>query len=69
MSIFNKNNENELIAVLTAAVIAAMGGTGLSGGSPSAGNLKIKSYRRVPNNLPAWNIAGRNDVINSRNMA
>ena len=51
-------NEDELIAVLTAAVAASL--------NTSTYNLQIKSYRRIGTNAPAWNQAGRNDTINSR---
>ena len=51
-------NSEELIAVLTAAVAASL--------NTSTYNLKIKSYRRVGNNAPAWNKAGVRETINSR---
>lgn len=51
-------NEEELIAVLTAAVAASL--------NTSTYNLKIKSFRRIGNTAPAWNKAGLNDTINSR---
>ena len=51
-------NDEELIAVLTAAVAASL--------NTSTYNLKIKSYRRVQNNAPAWNKAGLRDTIDSR---
>lgn len=51
-------DEEELIAVLTAAVAASL--------NTSTYHLHIKSYRRIGNNAPAWNQAGLNDVINSR---
>lgn len=51
-------DEGELIAVLTAAVAASL--------NTSTYNLKIKSYRRVDNKMPAWNKAGVTETINSR---
>ena len=51
-------DESELIAVLTAAVAASL--------NTSTYNLKIKSYRRVDNKMPAWNKAGVTETINSR---
>jgi sodium pump decarboxylase gamma subunit len=51
-------DDEELIAVLTAAVAASL--------NTSTYNLKIKSYRRVGNNAPAWNKAGLEENINSR---
>ncbi len=50
--------DEELIAVLTAAIAASL--------NTSTYNLNIKSFRRVGNNSPAWNKAGLNETINSR---
>ena len=55
--VLNEEDPN-LIAVLAAAVAASL--------NTSAYNLKIKSYRRVGNNAPAWNKAGLRDTIDSR---
>lgn len=51
-------DEDELIAVLTAAVAASL--------NTSTYNLRIKSYRRTDNKMPAWNKAGLNETINNR---
>ena len=51
-------DEEELVAVLTAAVAACM--------NTSTYNLKIKSFRRIENTSPSWNKAGLRDVIDSR---
>ncbi len=51
-------DEEELIAVITAAIAASL--------NTSTYNLKIKSLRRVSNTAPAWNRAGLNETINSR---
>lgn len=51
-------DEDELIAVLTAAVAASL--------NTSTYNLRIKSYRRTDNKMPAWNKAGVNETINNR---
>ena len=51
-------NEEELIAVITAAIAASL--------NTSTYNLQIKSYRRVNNNTPAWNKAGVTETINNR---
>lgn len=51
-------DDDELIAVLTAAVAASL--------NTSTYNLRIKSYRRVNNNTPAWNKAGVNETINNK---
>ena len=54
----NVVNEEELIAVLTAAVAASL--------NTSTYNLQIKSYRRVGNSKPSWNRAGVTETINNR---
>lgn len=51
-------NEEELIAVLTAAVAASL--------NTSTYNLNIKSYRRIEDKKPAWNKAGLRETINNR---
>lgn len=51
-------DETELIAVLTAAVAASL--------NTSTYNLRIKSYRRTDNKMPAWNRAGVSETINNR---
>lgn len=51
-------DDEELIAVLTAAVAASL--------NTSTYNLQIKSYRRIGNNSPAWNKAGVEETINNR---
>ncbi len=53
-----EEDDEELIAVLTAAVAASL--------NTSTYNLRIKSFKRVGNNAPAWNKAGLNETINSR---
>ncbi len=51
-------DETELVAVLAAAVAASL--------NTSTYNLKIKSYRRIDNKMPAWNKAGVTETINNR---
>lgn len=51
-------DEEELIAVLTAAVAASM--------NTSTYHLNIKSYKRIGNSAPSWNQAGLRDVIDAR---
>ncbi len=51
-------DDEELIAVLTAAIAASL--------NTSTYNLNIKSFRRIGNAAPAWNKAGLNETINSR---
>ncbi len=53
-----EEDDEELIAVLTAAIAASL--------NTSTYNLNIKSFRRVKNTAPAWNKAGLNETINSR---
>lgn len=53
-----QEDDGELAAVITAAV-AAMMGTSQSG-------IVVRSIRRVGVNVPSWNAAGRNDIINTR---
>lgn len=53
-----EKNEEELIAVLTAAVAASL--------NTSTYNLKIKSYRRIASNNNAWQKAGLNESIGNR---
>jgi len=48
--------DEELIAVLTAAVAAAIGE------GATAGGLVVRSYRRI-NHIPAWERAGKNEQI------
>ena len=57
-TVVSEEDEDELIAVLTAAVAASL--------NTSTYNLKIKSYRRVTNTNPAWNKAGVNETISNR---
>lgn len=51
-------DDNELIAVLTAAVAACL--------NTSTYNLNIKSFRRIANTSPDWQKAGLRDVIDAR---
>ena len=50
-------NDNELIAVISAAIAASMGGQS---------NLVVRSIRRVYDPTPVWAQIGRNDVMASR---
>ena len=51
-------NEEELIAVITAAIAASL--------NTSTDNRQIKSYRRIEDKKPAWNKAGLRESINNR---
>ena len=57
-AVTDDTDEDELIAVLTAPVAASL--------NTSTYNLRIKSYRRTDNKIPAWNKAGVNETINNR---
>lgn len=48
----------DTIAVITAAIIAFLGGKT---------NIEIKSIRRVPNNTNAWTLAGRLSLMRGWN--
>ncbi len=51
-------DEEELIAVLTAAVAASL--------NTSTYHLQIKSYRRIDQKSPAWNKAGLRETFENR---
>ena len=53
----NKPDNDELIAVITAAIAASLG--------TEESKFKIKSYKRIPSKKPIWNRAGINDTIDS----
>ena len=54
--------DDELAAVITAAVAAYIGG---SGGSVTADKLRITSIKRVTGTLPPWRNAGIYESVNS----
>lgn len=51
--------DEELVAVLTAAVVASMG-------LQSTYNLQIKSYRKIENHSPVWNAVSRRENLDNR---
>lgn len=53
-----QTDDEELIAVLTAAIAASL--------NTSTYNLKIKSYRRMGNGASEWNKAGVRETIENR---
>ncbi len=57
-SVAVEKEEEELVAVLTAAVAASL--------NTSTYNLKIKSFRRIGQNAPAWNAAARKEQIENQ---
>lgn len=52
----DESSNEELIAVITAAVLAA------SKSHPGI-KLKVRSFRRIPQTSPVWNLAGRHEQI------
>ncbi len=52
-----EEDEEELIAVITAAIAASL--------NTSTYNLKIKSFRRVGQTAPAWNAVSRKEQLES----
>jgi len=48
----------EIIAVITAAIVASMGSSGAG--------FKVKSIKRIGHTTPVWNVAGRNEYILSK---
>jgi len=50
---------DELLSVLTAAVLASIK-------SGPDYTIQVKSFRRIPQNTPVWNIAGRTEHIASK---
>lgn len=56
---FDELSDEELIAVLTAAVMASMGN------DPEC-KLKVKSFRRIPQTAPIWNTVGRSEYISGK---
>lgn len=46
----------ELVAVITAAIMASVD-------THPGYNIRLKSFRRIPQTAPAWNLAGRNEYI------
>jgi glutaconyl-CoA/methylmalonyl-CoA decarboxylase subunit delta len=51
--------DEELVAVLTAAVLSYMKD------KTTDSKIRIKSYRRIPQTSPVWNITGRIEQINT----
>ncbi|WP_053955576.1 OadG family protein [Inediibacterium massiliense] len=54
----NETNEEELIAVITAAIAASM--------KTSTHNIVVKNIKRVADPTPAWGRAGRMEQMNRR---
>lgn len=48
----------ELIAAITAAIVASMGGSGTG--------FKVRSIKHIGHTTPIWNVAGRNEYILSK---
>lgn len=54
----NEVNDEELVAVISAAIAASMG--------LSVPQLNIKSIKRMPQTTPAWAVASRQDQISRK---
>ena len=50
---------SEMVAVITAAVMASIDGNNNSG-------LRVKSIKRIGHTTPIWNVAGRNEYVLTR---
>lgn len=57
-TIIDEQNDEELVAVIAAAIAASMG--------VQMPELNIKSIRRIPQSIPAWGLAGRQEQIYSK---
>jgi len=57
-----KTQDEELIPVLTAAILAYMKQ------SPDF-KIRVKSFRRVQDNSPAWNVAGKREQLDAKLQA
>ena len=53
----NPMDDNELIAVISAAIAACMG---------TESNIVVRNIRRVEGHAPSWSKAGRTDVMANR---
>lgn len=51
-------DDTELIAVITAAIMACMQGSGTG--------LRVRSIRRIGHTTPIWNVTGRNEQVLSK---
>lgn len=56
--VVNNQNDEELVAVIAAAIAASMG--------VQIPEINIKSIRRIPQSIPAWGVAGRQEQIYSK---
>ena len=54
----NDEDEEELVAVLTAAVAASL--------KTTTNRVRINTYKRVHTDPPVWNRAGRKEAINNK---
>jgi len=51
-------NDDELVAVITAAILASMK-------QEPDFRIRVKSLRRIQDNSPAWNVAGKLSLLNA----
>lgn len=54
------DSEDEIVAVITAAIRAALANNGLT---PEC-KIKVKSFKRVSSQSPAWHEAGIKELVN-----
>lgn len=57
-SLQNEENDEELIAVITAAIAASL--------NTSMHNIVVSQIRRVPDTTPVWGKSGRSEVMTAR---
>lgn len=56
--VINNQNDEELVAVISAAIAASMG--------VKIPEINIKSIRRIPQSIPTWGVAGRQEQVYSK---
>lgn len=56
----DEDDMDEIIAVITAAVKAAVAGSGIT---PEC-RIKVRSFKRVSSESPVWHEAGRKELLN-----
>lgn len=57
-TVIDTQNDEELIAVISAAIAASMG--------VQIPEINIKSIRRIPQSIPTWGVAGRQEQLYSK---
>lgn len=57
-AVIDTQNDEELVAVISAAIAASMG--------VKIPEINIKSIRRIPQSIPTWGVAGRQEQVYSK---